>query len=75
MLCGTSWQSDLEWRATELARRSGKRCVAYLDHWVNYRERFEREGELRLPDAIWVADLYADGGFAKKKFSRMRRYG
>jgi hypothetical protein len=67
VLCGTSWQSDLEWRATELARRSGKRCVAYLDHWVNYRERFEREGELRLPDAIWVADLYAMA-LAKKSF-------
>jgi hypothetical protein len=59
ILCGTSWQSDLEWRATELARKAGKRCVAFLDHWVNYRQRFERDGEQRLPDELWVADQHA----------------
>src|SRR5450631_1883069 len=41
VLCGTSWQSDLEWRATELARNAGKRCIAFIDHWVNYPERFQ----------------------------------
>jgi hypothetical protein len=59
LLCGTSWQSDLEWRAIRLARAAGKRSVAFLDHWVNYRERFERQGELCLPDEIWVGDEYA----------------
>jgi len=60
-LCGTSWQSDLEWRALELARSKGIKSIAYLDHWVNYRERFIRNGEEHLPDELWVGDLYAQG--------------
>jgi hypothetical protein len=56
LLCGTSWQSDLEWQAIKMARQQGKRSVAFLDHWVNYRERFIRGGETCLPDEIWVGD-------------------
>jgi hypothetical protein len=56
LLAGTSWQSDVEWRAFELARRAGKRSVAFLDHWGNFRERFARGGEQHLPDEIWVGD-------------------
>lgn len=55
-LFGTSWQSDLEWRALGEAKRLGKRTVSFLDHWVNYAERFVRGGEQRLPDEIWVGD-------------------
>ena len=59
LLCGTSWQSDLEWQAIALARSMAKRSVAFLDHWVNYLERFVRNGERRLPDEIWVGDSLA----------------
>lgn len=59
LLCGTSWQSDVEWRAIELARGCGKRSVAFLDHWINYRERFVRRGVEHLPDEIWVGDSIA----------------
>ncbi len=55
-LLGTSWQSDLEWRALEEAARAGKRTVSFLDHWVNYAERFVRQGVRRLPDELWVGD-------------------
>lgn len=67
VLCGTSWQSDLEFDAIKLARTLGKRSAAFLDHWVNYRERFERKGELNLPDEIWVGDSIA-AGLAGKAF-------
>jgi hypothetical protein len=60
LLCGTSWQSDLEWQAIAMARKAGKRSVAFLDHWVNYQERFVREGETHLPDEIWVGDELAE---------------
>ena len=60
VLCGTSWSSDLEWRAIGMARDRGKRSVAYLDHWENYRQRFARDGVLRLPDEIWVGDADAE---------------
>ena len=59
LLCGTSWQSDLEWCALGIARDQGKPSIAFLDHWVNYRERFVRNGETRLPDEIWVGDVLA----------------
>jgi len=55
-LLGTGWQSDLEWQALGEAKRLGKRAVSFLDHWVNYLERFERGGVRRLPDEIWVGD-------------------
>jgi hypothetical protein len=56
-LCGTGWQSDLEWRAIEQGRNAGKQVVVFLDHWVNYEERFIRNGIQHLPDEIWVGDV------------------
>jgi hypothetical protein len=60
VLCGTSWQSDLEWQAIALSRKMGKRSVAFLDHWVNYQERFVRADVQHLPDEIWVGDVHAE---------------
>jgi hypothetical protein len=59
LLCGTGWQSDWEVDAIEGARRLGKKSVAFLDHWVNYRERFVRGRAVHLPDEIWVGDAIA----------------
>ncbi len=59
LLCGTSFLSDLEWRAIGMARSQGKRCVVVLDHWVNYRQRFLRHGEWHWPDEVWVGDEVA----------------
>ncbi len=56
LLCGTSFLSDLEWRAIGLARATGKHCVVVLDHWVNYRQRFIRRGKYHWPDEVWVGD-------------------
>lgn len=58
VLCGTGWQTDLEWSAIKYAKKFNKKAVAFLDHWVNYRERFLRQG-FYLPDEIWVADEFA----------------
>lgn len=59
LLCGTSWQSELEWHAIDLANKKNKKSIAFLDHWVNYRERFVRNGVEHFPDEIWVGDSYA----------------
>jgi hypothetical protein len=67
VLCGTSWQSDLEYDAIEFGQSLGKKTAAFLDHWINYRARFMRSGTLRLPDEIWVGDSIA-GGIAAKVF-------
>jgi hypothetical protein len=68
VLCGTSWQSDLEWDAVTQAQMAGKRVVAFLDHWVNYPERFIRNSVEHLPDEIWVGDEEAQK-LARKHFS------
>lgn len=59
LLCGSGWQSGLEREAIRAGRAAGKRTVTFLDHWVNYRERFEEDGQLVLPDEIRVGDADA----------------
>lgn len=59
ILCGSSWMSDLEVRAVILSKKINKKVVVFLDHWTNYLERFEFNGELFFPDEIWVGDTYA----------------
>jgi hypothetical protein len=59
LLSGTGWASELEHNARKLARMRGIHTIAVLDHWVNYKERFVRNGEMVLPDAIYVTDEYA----------------
>lgn len=59
LLSGTGWASELEHKARQVAFSRGVYNVAVLDHWVNYFQRFERAGQVQLPDEVWVADPYA----------------
>jgi hypothetical protein len=59
VITGTGWESNLEHDARKLARDRGIRSIAVIDHWINYADRFIRNGEQVLPDEIWVSDLYA----------------
>ncbi|MBT4147274.1 MAG: hypothetical protein HOE45_10465, partial [Gammaproteobacteria bacterium] len=59
VLCGTSWQSNLEKQAIAQAKVAGKKVIAFLDHWVNYSERFQLDGITIQPDEIWVGDVDA----------------
>lgn len=59
VLTGTSWASDLEQRAIRAARRHAVHVASYLDHWVNYPQRFQSGGAMLLPDEIWVGDADA----------------
>jgi len=56
LLSGTGWASMLEHKARVMARVQGIPVIAAVDHWVNYRERFVREGVEVLPDEVWVSD-------------------
>ena len=60
VLTGTSWESNLEYKAICLAKDKGKFVVSFLDHWVNYKERFIRNGREVLPDKILVSDRFAN---------------
>ncbi len=70
VLCGTSWQSNVERRAIALAKSEGKTVVAFLDHWVNYSERFQEKNVAVLPDEIWVVDVDAEK-MAKANFPEL----
>ena len=59
VLSGTGWASCLEHDARREARRMGLPTAAVIDHWVNYAARFERDGEVILPDEFWVTDIEA----------------
>lgn len=59
LLCGTGWASSHEWQALRDARAAGVHAIAVLDHWVNYRERFVRDGCAVAPDALWLGDADA----------------
>ena len=71
LLCGTSWKSDLEWNVIKEAKKQQKKIIVFLDHWVNYRERFIRNNEECLPDEIWVGDHYAEK-IAKDNFLNVK---
>jgi len=60
VLTGTSWGSDLERNVIKASRKQNIFVASYLDHWVNYLERFLCDGEVCLPNEIWVGDSDAE---------------
>lgn len=59
LVSGTSHSDAQEHKARQFAKQHGIRSVGVIDHWVNYAERFIRDGVQILPDEIWVADQHA----------------
>ena len=59
ILCGSSWQSDIEKKAVKRSHDLGFFVAVCLDHWVNYEDRFLSDRTLTLPSEIWVSDEYA----------------
>jgi hypothetical protein len=59
LITGTGWETDIEHNARKLAQSYRVKSITVIDHWVNYKERFVRDGELVLPDEFWVTDEYA----------------
>lgn len=57
LLSGTSWNSQLEHSARKLASQNNVYSIAVIDHWVNYKQRFQFNNEYILPNEIWVTDL------------------
>ncbi len=68
VVTSTGWQTNVEYQAIQWAKQHNIQCASYLDHWVNYQERFIREGRALHPDEIWVGDW--DGlNLAKELFN------
>lgn len=74
VLTGTSWAPSIEYDFILAAKQKKIKTVSYLDHWVNYRERFgysRKNWENNLPEEIWVGDKYAYD-LAKKFFKKLK---
>lgn len=75
LVSGTGWASCLEYDSIRMARQLGIRSIAVIDHWINYRARFQRDGIEILPDEIWVSDIdarkLADSEFNNIKITQM----
>jgi len=59
LISGTSHASELEHQARNLAQHRQIHSIGVIDHWVNYPQRFIRNGQTVLPDEIWVTDADA----------------
>lgn len=59
VLTGTGWASTHEIDNIAYWNSLNVHTATYLDHWVNYKSRFIRNGELHLPNEIWVGDSSA----------------
>jgi len=68
VVTSTGWQSNIEYEAIQWARQHDIQSASYLDHWVNYQDRFIRGGNTIYPDEIWVGDQDALS-LAKELFS------
>ena len=55
LLCGTGG-TGFEFDAMSAGIKKGIKTIVYLDHWVNYRMRFQNKGKILFPDEIWVGD-------------------
>ena len=65
IITGTGWQSNLEYKAINGARKYNKICLTFLDHWTNYEKRFKRNGKIVLPNKIIVFDKYSESNIKK----------
>ena len=60
LITGTGWETEIEIEAIISAKNAQVYCIAVLDHWTGYPERFKyKDGRSYLPNEIWVNDHYA----------------
>lgn len=74
VLTGTGWMTGIEVGFLAEARILGFPTAALIDHWVNYRERFDfprKNWQENLPDQIWVTNRTAFK-MAKRLFPSIR---
>jgi len=56
LFTGTSYTSSVELEYIKAAKELSIYSFAFVDHWTNIRERFQRNGKEYLPDKILVID-------------------
>jgi len=68
-ITGTSKISNHELSYIKYGKNKNIKTISFIDHWVNYKERFLRKDEIIQPDELWVTDKFAFK-LAKKKFKK-----
>ena len=71
VISSTGWSSNHEKKIIYTCKKKNIKICAFIDHWVNYKERFLINKKLILPDEIWVGDNDALK-IAKKKFKQKK---
>lgn len=56
---GTGWSTEFEITGIKKACELGKYVIVFLDHWINYKQRFKFKKKYFTPNEIWVSDSYA----------------
>ena len=56
LISSTGWQSSHEFEIMEIALSRGIPVIAALDHWVNYKERFEQNNKTISPTYLLAFD-------------------
>lgn len=59
LISSSGWQTDFEALAICWARANNLYCITFLDHWSNYKSRFEVDGIYYFPDEVWTSDDYS----------------
>ena len=59
VISSTGWATKNELKIIDFCRKNKINVCAYLDHWVNYKQRFILNKKLILPNEIWVSDTLA----------------
>jgi len=59
IVTGASGDDFTERNLWQAAKKANTKTIAILDHWINYRMRFDMAGKLVIPDRICVMDAYA----------------
>jgi hypothetical protein len=60
VLTSTSWSTNHEKTVIKKARQLNIPVSTYLDHWMAFKQRFQLDDEIVLPDELWVGDIYAE---------------
>jgi hypothetical protein len=60
IITGTSFTAVLERQIIQQANERGIPCIAVLDHWMHYSERFQVNATLVLPSTLWVGDQFSE---------------
>ena len=71
IICGSSLNNNFEFNIIKKSKLKKIHVICFIDHWVNYIDRFRRNFKIILPDEIIVGDIDAIK-IARKVFKNIK---